>query len=122
MPATPSAAPTNHSPETVPPPSNAAPPAEIAPWGYVTVLGQVNDPGQVPLGSPAGIRLSEAIRLSGGFANQAKLREIRLTRFDPKNGDQRETIDFMGRNQGIINADFTLKKGDIIYIPARSSP
>lgn len=89
-------------------------------WGYVTVLGRVKMPGRVAITSPEGIFLSEAIKVSGGFALGAKRDAVKVSRMDKNGKNLQVVIDFKRiAETGDASADIELQAGDMVYIPER---
>jgi len=82
----------------------------------VTVLGSVNKAGTY--GSPARIRLLDALSLAGGLSDKAgRLVQLRRTEDDP---DQAETflvdLDELVKG-GRVELNLTVRGGDVIFVP-----
>jgi len=79
---------------------------------YVSVMGQVKNPGAFRLTSSVTVR--EVIAMAGGLTEDASQGHIHLIR--PDTGINREISfkDLISSNKAL---DFTLRKGDVIYVP-----
>ncbi len=94
--------------------------SEEGEWGYVTVMGRVRTPGTVPLRDVDGMKLTQAIQSSGGFAASAKQTEIRITRIDNSGKKIQVYVNFEAIGQaGHAESDVNLIDGDIVYVPER---
>ncbi len=82
---------------------------------YVTGNG-VNKPGAFPLKEP--IKLTAAIALAGGFAQDAKKKEVHLVRSNgPDQGAATETIVNFAEIEKDASKDIVLKPYDVVMIP-----
>jgi polysaccharide export outer membrane protein len=83
----------------------------------VDVSGAVDHPGDVQVSE--GDRVSMAIAKAGNSANaQSDLNHIRLIRTGPDGQQTTQEINlYLAINDGDSQADVSLKKGDVIYVP-----
>lgn len=81
----------------------------------VSIFGQVKQPGTFPY--QEGMRLVEAISLSGGFTSMARANDTTVTRV--VNGVEKQfTVPVEAIGQGKAS-NFILRPGDIVFVPER---
>jgi polysaccharide biosynthesis/export protein len=85
--------------------------------GSVTLSGAVRRPGEYEIGATSSLR--ELLNLVGGLSETATPADARLTRVG--SGDRREAMPLDLRAALAPPADFQLRPGDAIYVPAISS-
>jgi polysaccharide export outer membrane protein len=84
----------------------------------VFVLGEVNKPGVFDLGRPKTV--IEAIAEAEGFTHDAKLRNVLLIRGGPSDPNPNYRVLDLEKTlkERDMTQDVSLRKGDIIYVPA----
>jgi polysaccharide biosynthesis/export protein len=91
--------------------------------GSVYLVGQVRKAGSVDIPSDEVFTLSKAILQSGGFADFADRRRVRVTRQPAEDGDKPKsfTVDVGAIfERGRTDTDLVLKPGDLIFVPSRA--
>lgn len=89
-------------------------------WGFVTVVGKVGQPGRIEIRSYKGMRLSSVLNESGGFAPNAKLSDIKITRTGKDGRKIQVAINYNDIVQDENSrSNLTLIDGDIVYVPER---
>jgi len=84
--------------------------------GIIYVTGNVNKPGAFPLKEP--IKLSQAIALAGGPAEDSKKKEVHLVRTDgPEQVNSTEVIVNLYDIEKDPSKDIVLKPYDIVMVP-----
>ena len=89
--------------------------------GNVLIIGAVKGPGEIPLPSDSVMTLMEAISLAGGFNEDASVEQVRILRWKPGMGVQREIIvvDMRGLyDKGDFSRDQFLRPKDLIVVPS----
>lgn len=89
--------------------------------GSILILGAVNSPGAIPFKGDTLLTLVEAISMCGGLLPTAAGNEVRIVRWKPGGGMERQilTVDFKTM---LDNLDFArdqfLRPRDIIFVPS----
>jgi len=89
--------------------------------GSIMVLGAVKSPGVLPFKGDQIMTLLEAITMSGGLLDDADASQVRILRWKPGGGMEREVITVDVRemfNKMDFSRDQFLRPRDIIFVPA----
>jgi protein involved in polysaccharide export with SLBB domain len=89
----------------------------------VMVLGQVSKQGKQSFPpESSGISIVEAITSAGGFTRIAKGDGVRVSRKDPRGGEQSFTVNVEKMIDGRANSveGFLLQPGDVVFVPERA--
>lgn len=85
----------------------------------VQILGAVNSPGAIAFTPEQEMTIVEAIAKAGGQARIADIRRVRLTRQSPNGKTETYTINLDDLMKGGSTENWTLQKGDVIFVPER---
>ncbi len=88
----------------------------------VTITGAVNSPGLVAFPSERNLTIVDALALAGGHSRLADIRQVRLTRTDPKTQATTATtinVDALLRRRDDSTPNVTLEPGDLVFVPER---
>jgi len=85
----------------------------------VKVLGAVNQPGAIVFPPEQKMGLLEAIARAGGFSRVAERRKVRLTRTTADGKTENNVINADEMIQGASGEQWSLMKGDVIFVPER---
>ena len=89
--------------------------------GSIMVLGAVRSPGVLPFKGDQILTLLEAITMCGGLMDDADASQVRILRWKPGGGMQREVISVDVRdmfNKMDFGRDQFLRPRDIVFVPA----
>jgi polysaccharide export outer membrane protein len=85
----------------------------------VNVLGAVNKAGTVTFPPEQSMNLLDAIAGAGGFTRLADRSKVKLTRMLPDGKTEAHIINADEIIQGEAKKDWSLQKGDVVYVPER---
>ncbi|MGD9875007.1 MAG: SLBB domain-containing protein [Kiritimatiellia bacterium] len=88
--------------------------------GAILMLGALNQPGTIPYKGDRNITLLEAIASCGGLSEQAAGNEVRILRWKPGGGMERQviTVDVQAMTQNMdFSNDQFLRPRDIVMVP-----
>ena len=91
------------------------------PMGVVMVVGEVLRQGEIPLKSPKGTTVRQALAAAGWFTREAKKGDAKLIRIHGEDGHKEEIPVNLNKVTDTSFDDIPMKANDILFVPSSKS-
>lgn len=88
----------------------------------VTVMGAVNKPDIYSIPENGTLTLGRAVLLAGGPIANAKLKQVVVVHRLANNKTETQVVDINNLRNGVLNIDYPLRDGDVVFIPDGRKP